>query len=61
MTEREAIEEKLATVYTGEGVQMWLRGRHRQLEKQRPLDLIERGEADRVLTIATQLAESAYA
>lgn len=61
MNEREYIEEQLRTVYTDEGVEMWMAGRHKLLEGAVPLDLIEAGEADRVLAVVTQLAESAYA
>lgn len=60
-TERQMIVELLSTVYTPEGVEIWMHGRHKLLSGERPEDLIENGEANRVLTVATQLAESAYA
>lgn len=59
--ERQYIEDKLLTVYTSEGVEIWMNARHKLLEGAVPVDLIQAGEADRVLAVATQLAESAYA
>jgi hypothetical protein len=61
MTEREYIERLLSEIYTSEGIETWMQGRHTLLGDERPVDLLERGEGDRVLAVAQQLADGAYA
>ena len=55
------IAERLRDIYTPEGVVVWLNGRHKLLDNERPVDLIRRGEGDRVRTVLAQLVETAYA
>jgi len=55
------VRELLADVYKPEGIEIWLNGRNRKLNAERPIDLINRGEGERVLTLARQLAETSYA
>lgn len=61
MSEREYIEQQLRQVYTVTGVQTWMRGRHQLLGEARPIDLIEAGEAERVMQVVEQLVGSAHA
>ena len=49
------IVEELREVYTDEGVEIWLHGRNRGLEGQRPLDLLEDGKFVLVLEAITRL------
>lgn len=60
MNEREQIEAVLATVYKPEGVKLWMEGRHKLLDNERPVDLLKAGEAERVLAVAEGLADGAY-
>jgi hypothetical protein len=39
----------LRDVYTSEGVEIWLRSRNRNLEGQRPLDLLAEGRIEEVV------------
>lgn len=50
----------LAEFYDPEETRLWLYSKHRLLDGERPIDLIHKGEADRVLTIIESLAEGAY-
>lgn len=43
------ILQKLADVYTGEGIRIWLHSRNHDLNMQRPIDLLESGDVDTVL------------
>jgi transcriptional regulator with XRE-family HTH domain len=44
-----AIVDLLSEAYTEEGIDIWLHARNRNLDMQRPIDLIKAGEVDRVL------------
>jgi transcriptional regulator with XRE-family HTH domain len=44
-----AIVDLLSDAYTAEGIDIWLHSRNRNLEMQRPIDLLKEGEVDQVL------------
>ena len=46
----------LTEVYRPEGVDIWLHGRQRALRGERPIDLLERGSFEPVITLVEQLA-----
>ena len=50
------IVRELSDTYTQEGVRIWFNSRNRNLERERPIDLLERGEIDRVLEEATRIS-----
>jgi hypothetical protein len=50
------IVSELSSVYTPEGVDIWLHARNRNLGSSRPLDLLRAGEGDRVLEEAQRLS-----
>jgi DNA-binding transcriptional regulator YiaG len=50
------VMEELRDVYTDEGIEIWLRARNRNLNGERPIDLITRGDVDTVLHEAQRLA-----
>jgi uncharacterized protein (DUF2384 family) len=43
-----ALLDALSTVYTTEGIGVWLYGRNKLLGNQRPIDLLRDGEIERV-------------
>jgi uncharacterized protein (DUF2384 family) len=49
-----------AEVFDEEGVTMWLHGRNRQLDGERPLDLIAKNETDRVIGLLDRLADGNF-
>jgi len=50
------IVDLLDDVYTDEGIQIWLNARNRNLDLQRPIDLLTSGRIDEVLDEANSLA-----
>jgi transcriptional regulator with XRE-family HTH domain len=50
------VVRELRTAYTDEGVQIWLHARNRNLDRQRPIDLLVSGEVDRVLEEAERVS-----
>jgi transcriptional regulator with XRE-family HTH domain len=44
-----AVVDLLSDAYTAEGIDIWLHSRNRNLEMQRPIDLLKEGEVDQVL------------
>jgi transcriptional regulator with XRE-family HTH domain len=50
------IVSELSSVYTPEGVDIWVHARNRNLGSSRPLDLLRAGEGDRVLEEAQRLS-----
>jgi transcriptional regulator with XRE-family HTH domain len=50
------IVEELQSVFTVEGVEIWLHARNRNLGSARPIDLLTSGEVDRVLEEAQRLS-----
>lgn len=55
----EAVAVLLAEVYLPEGVQIWLTSRNRNLDMQRPVDLLE-SDPERVLAEARRLVGGAW-
>jgi uncharacterized protein (DUF2384 family) len=55
-----ALLDALCTVYTTEGIGMWLYGRHKLLGNQRPIDLLRDGEIERVEQVVEQLTTGAF-
>lgn len=53
------IVEALKDVYKPEGVDIWIHGRNRSLNGQRPIDLLERGEFAPVLNAIERLRTGA--
>jgi DNA-binding transcriptional regulator YiaG len=51
-----AVVDLLSDSYTDEGIDIWLHSRNRNLEMQRPIDLITQGELDLVLAEAKWVA-----
>jgi uncharacterized protein (DUF2384 family) len=49
------IVDQLREVYNEDGVEIWLHGRNRGLGGQRPIDLLEAGQFDVVLTAIERL------
>lgn len=53
------IVDRLLDVYTPEGVDIWLHGRNRSLEAQKPIDLLAEGKFEQVLAAVERLASGA--
>lgn len=51
-----AILNSLSDTYRPEGVGIWMNSPNRNLGGERPIDLVRRGEAERVLAEADRLA-----
>ena len=51
---------QLAELYDPPDAHLWLFAPHKQLNGERPVDLIQRGEAEIVLKIISQLKDGAY-
>lgn len=47
--------EELQNAYTTEGIQIWLHSRNRNLDGQRPIDLLTQGQFDAVLQEAQRI------
>lgn len=60
MTEGNKLKTRLAEYYTPEEADMWIRSPHPQLEGQRPIDLMERGEHEKVNEILDRLDSCGY-
>jgi len=50
----------LSEFYTPEETRLWLYSKHRLLDGQRAIDLINQGQADRVLSVIESLDEGTY-
>lgn len=46
----------LSDTYTREGIRIWLNARNRNLDRRRPIDLLEDGEIDAVLEEASRIS-----
>lgn len=46
----------LSDTYAREGIRIWLHSRNRNLDLERPIDLLERGEIDAVLEEANRIS-----
>lgn len=51
---------ELAELYHPKEAHLWLFSKHKLLDGERPVDLIQRGQIDRVLQIISQLKDGAY-
>jgi len=54
------IVDRLSEFYTPQETRLWLYSKHRLLEGQRAIDLIHRGQADRVLAVIESLDEGTF-
>jgi transcriptional regulator with XRE-family HTH domain len=54
------VVDRLADFYTPEETRVWLYSKHRLLDGERPIDLINTAQADRVLMIIESLDEGTY-
>jgi transcriptional regulator with XRE-family HTH domain len=54
------IVDRLSEFYTPEETRLWLYSKHRLLEGQRAIDLINRNQADRVLAVIESLDEGTF-
>ncbi len=51
---------RLQEYYNADEIRMWLYARHPQLEGERAIDLINKGESERVLNVLDRLDAEAY-
>ena len=51
---------RLQECYSADEIRIWLYARHPQLEGERAIDLINRGESERILNILDRLDAEAY-
>lgn len=56
LLELKYVIEQLSDVYTDEGIEIWLHARQKALAGQRPLDLLQQGKFEAVLTAVEHLA-----
>jgi len=56
LLELKYVIEQLADVYTDEGIEIWLHARQRALGGRRPLDLLQEGQFEAVLSAVEHLA-----
>lgn len=56
----EYVVELVTEIYEDEGATMWLHARNRQLDGERPLDLIAKNETDRVIGLLDRLASGNF-
>ena len=54
------VVDRLAEFYSPEETRLWLYSKHRLLDGERAIDLINRGEADKVLSIIESLDEGTF-
>lgn len=54
------LTDQLAELYNPQEAHIWLFSPHRILDGERPVDLIQRGDTERVLKIIAQLKDGAY-
>ena len=54
------VVDRLAEFYTPEETRLWLYSKHRLLDGERAIDLIHRGEADKVLAVIESLDEGTF-
>jgi transcriptional regulator with XRE-family HTH domain len=50
------IVDELSSVYTDEGIEIWLRARNRNLGSQRPIDLLTAGDVEVVIEEVQRLS-----
>ena len=56
----EWLVSELAELYRPQDAHLWLFSPHKLLKGERPVDLIERGESEKILQIIAQLKDGAY-
>ena len=54
------VVDRLAEFYTPEETRLWLYSKHRLLEGERAIDLINQGQADKVLAVIESLDEGTF-
>jgi transcriptional regulator with XRE-family HTH domain len=54
------IVDRLSEFYSPEETRIWLYSKHRLLDGQRPIDMINQGQADKVLSVIESLDEGTY-
>jgi transcriptional regulator with XRE-family HTH domain len=60
LIELDYIIERLSEFYSPDEARIWLYSRHRQLNNQKPADLIHEGEIDAILAVIEQLGDLVY-
>lgn len=61
MSDERAARRIASEIWEDEGVDMWMNGRNRMFDGERPVDLIARGEGQRVIDYLNQLADGNFA
>lgn len=56
----EYVLDLVSEVFDDEGATMWLHARNRQLDGERPLDLVAQNETDRVIGLLDRLADGNF-
>jgi transcriptional regulator with XRE-family HTH domain len=54
------VVDRLSEFYSPEETRIWLYSKHRLLDGQRPIDLINQGQADKVLSVIESLDEGTF-
>ncbi|MGH6767523.1 MAG: hypothetical protein ACRECO_00725 [Xanthobacteraceae bacterium] len=54
------VVDRLSEFYTPDETRLWLYSKHRLLDGERAIDLINRGDADKVLAVIESLDEGTY-
>jgi len=54
------VVDRLAEFYTPDETRLWLYSKHRLLNGERAIDLINQGDADKVLSVIESLDEASY-
>jgi transcriptional regulator with XRE-family HTH domain len=54
------VVDRLAEFYTPDETRLWLYSKHRLLNGERAIDLINQGEADKILAVIESLDEASY-
>jgi uncharacterized protein (DUF2384 family) len=54
------VVDRLAELYTPEETRLWLYARHRLLDGKRPIDLIQTGRTEDVLSVVESLDQGSY-
>src|SRR3954454_18711749 len=54
------VVDRLSEFYTPDETRLWLYSKHRLLNGERAVDLINRGDADKVLSVIESLDEASY-
>jgi transcriptional regulator with XRE-family HTH domain len=54
------VVDRLAEFYTPDETRLWLYSKHRLLNGERAIDLINQGDADKVLAVIESLDEASY-